>query len=93
MYKARDEDAIRRKVLEKVATFTNWPEFNRAEDSDTSENTDPEMSVTNASDIDSSGDGKVVAKSVEGEDDMVDVTMKDAHDNRQPTVQSNTTAR
>ncbi|EON98122.1 putative ubiquitin specific peptidase 11 protein [Phaeoacremonium minimum UCRPA7] len=89
---ARDEDAIRRKVLEKVATFTNWPEFNRAEDSDTSENTDPEMSVTNASDIDSSGDGKVVAKSVEGEDDMVDVTMKDAHDNRQPTVQSNTTA-
>lgn len=80
--------------MEKVATFTNWPEFNRrAEDSDTSENTDPEMSVTNASDIDSSGDGKVVAKSVEGEDDMVDVTMKDAVDNRQSIVTNNATPR
>jgi ubiquitin carboxyl-terminal hydrolase 4/11/15 len=36
------------------------------------------MVITTASDADSSGDGKVVANSVEGEDDIVDVTMKDA---------------
>ena len=51
------------------------------------------MSVTNASDIDSSGDGKVVAKSVEGEDDIVDVTMKDANDSRPSTVQHSATTR
>lgn len=76
---ARDMEAIRRKILEKVATFTTWSQF--AEDADAADTTDLEM-VNNASDVDSAGDSKVVAKSVEGEDDMVDVTMKDSADSQ-----------
>jgi ubiquitin carboxyl-terminal hydrolase 4/11/15 len=71
LLQARSEDAIRRKVLERVATFTTWDGF-QGDDGDTAENTDAEMTL--ASDADS-GDSKVVAKSVEGEDDMVDVSM------------------
>lgn len=78
---ARDLEAIRRKVLEKVATFTTLPQLAAAEDADGAEATDPEM-VNTASDADSAGDSKVVAKSVEGEEDMVDVTMGDATDAR-----------
>lgn len=44
-------------------------------DTETGEATDAEMTHTSDGD---SGDSKVVAKSVEGEDDMVDVAMKDA---------------
>ncbi len=73
---ARDMEAIRRKILEKVATFTTWSQLAADEDSD--EATDPELVNTTASDVDSAGDSKVIAKSVEGEDDMVDVTMRDA---------------
>ncbi len=73
---ARDTEAIRRKILEKVATFTTWSQLAADEDSD--EATDPELVNTTASDVDSAGDSKVIAKSVEGEDDMVDVTMRDA---------------
>lgn len=68
---ACDENAIRRKVLEKVATLSTWSEF--TVDEEASEATDPEM-VNGTSDIDSA-DSKVVAKSVEGEEDIVDVTM------------------
>jgi ubiquitin carboxyl-terminal hydrolase 4/11/15 len=73
---ARDMEAIRRKILEKVATYTTWSELASDEDSD--EATDPELVNTTASDVDSAGDSKVIAKSVEGEEDMVDVTMRDA---------------
>jgi ubiquitin carboxyl-terminal hydrolase 4/11 len=34
------------------------------------------MVITNSSDADSSGDSKIIAHSVEGEDDLVDVSMK-----------------
>jgi ubiquitin carboxyl-terminal hydrolase 4/11/15 len=81
---ARDMEAIRRKVLEKVATYTTWPQLAASEDD--AETTDPEMVNNTASDVDSSGDSKVVAKSVEGEDDMVDVTMRDAADARNASV-------
>ncbi|KAK4156700.1 ubiquitin carboxyl-terminal hydrolase [Chaetomidium leptoderma] len=77
---ARDMEAIRRKILEKVATFTTWSQLAATEDADAAEATDAEMVNTAASDVDSAGDSKVVAKSVEGEDDMVDVTMRDAAD-------------
>lgn len=77
---ARNLDVIRRKILEKLATFTTLPELAGSDDTDTSETTDAEM-VNNTSDADSAGDTKIVVKSVEGEEDMVDVTMKDA-----PTV-------
>jgi ubiquitin carboxyl-terminal hydrolase 4/11/15 len=82
--KARSEDAIRRKILEKVATFTTHPAFDEQEsdaadeDEGLNDATDPDLVVTNASDADSSGDGKVVATSVDGED-FVDVTMKDSN--------------
>ncbi|KAL2141134.1 hypothetical protein VTI28DRAFT_2759 [Corynascus sepedonium] len=79
---ARDLEAIRRKILEKVATFTTWSRLSPSDDADVAEGTDSEMVNTTASDADSAGDSKVVAKSVEGEDDMVDVTMRDASDGR-----------
>ncbi|KAJ3477244.1 hypothetical protein NLG97_g8890 [Lecanicillium saksenae] len=70
---ASNYDAIQRKILEKVATFSTWSKLTN---DDEAEGTDTDMVA--ASDADSSGDSKVAAKSVEGEDDMVDVTMKDA---------------
>jgi ubiquitin carboxyl-terminal hydrolase 4/11/15 len=78
----RDMEAIRRKILEKVATYTTWPQLTSVQDADAAEATDSEMVNTTASDVDSAGDSKIVAKSVEGEDDMVDVTMGDASDAR-----------
>ncbi len=106
---ATSEDVIRRKILEKIASYSTWPEFTKAElvrqppsmtesagsdrsaddtpngteateASDATETTDGDLVVTSASDADSAGSNKVVAKSVEGEDDLVDVTMNDAED-------------
>ncbi|KAL2024662.1 hypothetical protein VTK56DRAFT_6863 [Thermocarpiscus australiensis] len=71
---ARHMEAIRRKILEKLATFTTLPELSTVESADAAETTDPDT-VNIASDVDSSGEPKIVAKSVEGEEDMVDVTM------------------
>lgn len=34
--------------------------------------------LINASDAETSGDSRIVAKSIEGEDDLVDVSMQDA---------------
>jgi ubiquitin carboxyl-terminal hydrolase 4/11/15 len=70
---AANEDAIRRKVLEKVATISNWTGFTETDD-----NVDPDIVLTTHSDADSSGDSKINAHSVDGEDDMVDVSMKDS---------------
>ncbi|TID02047.1 putative ubiquitin carboxyl-terminal hydrolase 12 [Colletotrichum higginsianum] len=67
---ARSEDAIRRKVLERVATFSTWSGF---EDAD--EGADADMVITSQSDADSSGDSKIVSNSVEGEDDLVNVSI------------------
>ncbi|KAK0711421.1 hypothetical protein B0H67DRAFT_602227 [Lasiosphaeris hirsuta] len=77
---ARNEDIIRRKILERLASYSTWSAFTAADDTDTAE-TDPEM-VNNTSDVDSAGDAKIVAKSVEGEEDIVDVTMSDVADTR-----------
>lgn len=66
---ASSYEAIERKILEKVATFSTWSKLSIEEEADTV--------MVAASDADSSGDGKVAAKSVEGEEDMVDVTMGD----------------
>ncbi|KAH8737684.1 hypothetical protein BGZ61DRAFT_525775 [Ilyonectria robusta] len=76
---ASNIDLIQRKVLEKIATFSTWSKFQDSNEAETSDNTDGDVVITSASDADSSGDGKVVAHSVEGEDDIVDVTMKDAN--------------
>ncbi|KAI0542302.1 hypothetical protein GGR58DRAFT_510328 [Xylaria digitata] len=77
---ARSEDIIRRKILEKVATFTKHPLFARMDESDGSETTEPELIGPNGSDTASSVGGKVVAQSVGSDDDIVDVRMKDASD-------------
>lgn len=45
---------------------------------------DPDTVITTQSDADSSGDSKVVAHSVQGEDDMVEVSMKDAGSKEAP---------
>ncbi|GAP88489.2 putative ubiquitin specific peptidase 11 [Rosellinia necatrix] len=76
---ARSEDIIRRKVLEKIATLTRSSLFT-PDESDVSESTDPELIGPNGSDTSSSTGGKVVARSVEGEDDIVDIRMKDTSD-------------
>jgi ubiquitin carboxyl-terminal hydrolase 4/11/15 len=80
---ARNEDIIRRKVLEKVKTFTTYEldgdnDIEVSDDDEDQRNVDGDIVLTTASDADSSGDGKVVATSVDGEDDVVDVTMKDS---------------
>jgi ubiquitin carboxyl-terminal hydrolase 4/11/15 len=77
---ARSEDVIRRKILEKVATFTTDPTFVEDEDTDasTTESIDPDIVLANGSD--SSGDSKVVANSIDGEEGLVDVTMKESVD-------------
>jgi ubiquitin carboxyl-terminal hydrolase 4/11 len=72
---ARDVEVIRRRVLEKVLTFTTKSFDEDSDGSDTAENTDPEIITAPASDADSSGDSKVVAKSIEGEEDLVSVDM------------------
>ncbi|KAF3769958.1 hypothetical protein M406DRAFT_348971 [Cryphonectria parasitica EP155] len=72
---ARDEDRIRRKILEKVATFTTRSPLSYLNGGEPADASDPEPSLINSSDAGS--DGKVVAKSVEGEDDIVDVSMQD----------------
>ncbi|KAI0179967.1 ubiquitin carboxyl-terminal hydrolase-like protein [Hypoxylon sp. FL1284] len=79
---ATSESTIRRKILEKVATFTAHPFFSNAEEVDGSDNTEPEIIGQSGSDAGSSNESRVVAQSVKGEDDMVDVQMKDASDSK-----------
>ncbi|GAO13887.1 uncharacterized protein UV8b_03877 [Ustilaginoidea virens] len=81
--------SIQRKVLQKVATFSTWSKFRDDFNPDTCDGADGDVVVTASSDADSSGDSKVAANSVEGEDDMVDITMKDATDG---TYKRNTNA-
>lgn len=71
-------DMIRRKVLEKVATFTTWTKLCAYKPPVSLEAGDSDAVVANTSDGDSSGDSKIAAHSVEGEEDLVDVRMKDA---------------
>lgn len=82
---ARDEDRIRRKILEKVATFTTRAPFSSVPqlDNETFDSSDQDQSLINASDADSSGDARVTVQSVEDEDGYVDVSMQD--DAAQPT--------
>ncbi|KAG6026696.1 hypothetical protein E4U41_001198 [Claviceps citrina] len=74
---ASNYEVIKRKVLQKVATFSTWSKLRDVHEFDMSESTDGDVVITSASDADSSGDSKVAAQSVEGEDNMVDVTMKE----------------
>ncbi|KAK8930469.1 Ubiquitin carboxyl-terminal hydrolase 12 [Metarhizium anisopliae] len=78
---ASDYDVIKRKILQKVATFSTWSKFKDTQETDASDGVDADLVITTASDADSSGDSKIASNSVEGEDDMVDITMRDAVDN------------
>lgn len=75
---ASNYESIQRKILQKVATFSTWSKFKDVQESDASDGIDGDMVVASASDVDSSGDSKIAAQSVEGEDDMIDITMKEA---------------
>ncbi|KAH6668752.1 hypothetical protein B0J14DRAFT_566408 [Halenospora varia] len=76
---ARDEDIIKRKILEKVANFTTHHIFTEDEaDASVTDSVDPDIVLTTGSDADSSGGSKVIASSVDGEDELVDVTMRDS---------------
>lgn len=71
---------IKRKILEKVATFSTHPDFEDEYDADRSvaDSADADIVITTGSDADSSGGSKVVANSIDGEDELVDVVMKDS---------------
>ena len=74
---ARDHDAILRKVLAKVATMTTR-NFLAEEEGSVGTVEDSDMVLMNAEDADT--DSKVNAESLESEDDVVDVSMKDSTD-------------
>ncbi|CAN8096704.1 unnamed protein product [Discula destructiva] len=79
---AKDEDIIRRKILEKVLTFTSRPDIQNVatvNDNQSAEDSNVDPALINISDADLSGDSRVVAKSIEGEDDLVDVSMQDVN--------------
>ncbi|KAG9230957.1 hypothetical protein BJ875DRAFT_135688 [Amylocarpus encephaloides] len=77
---ARDLDIITRKILEKVATFSTSHLFKEDDEGHTSvsDSIDPDIVLTTGSDADSSGDSKIVATSIDGEDELVDVAMKES---------------
>lgn len=75
---ASNHDIIYRKVLQRLATFSTYQPLHADEQHD--KHVDSDGVVVNPSDADSSGESKVAAASVEGEEDTVDITMKDAND-------------
>jgi len=85
---AKDQDAILRKVLSRVATMTST-DILRVNDerSETESNQqDSDTVLMTTEDADSSSDSKVQASSVQSEDGMVDISMKDAKEETQPTA-------
>jgi len=62
---------IRRKILEKVATFSTYSDLH--DDDDDKSNGSGSLLGTNVSD-DSSGSTKVVADSVDGDEELVNVS-------------------
>ncbi|KAI9843617.1 MAG: CSN-associated deubiquitinating enzyme Ubp12 [Sclerophora amabilis] len=76
---ARDYDAILRKILARIDTMTTLDLFQSGEDSDQASTAqdDDDMVVTTSEDADSSAGGKVKTHSIDGEDDFVDVSMRD----------------
>lgn len=85
---AKDQDAILRKVLSRVATMTSSDILRVNDDrSETESNQqDSDTVLTTTEDADSSSDSKVQASSVQSEDGMVDISMKDAGEETRPTA-------
>jgi ubiquitin carboxyl-terminal hydrolase 4/11/15 len=68
---------IKRKILEKVVTFTTSSEFDEDDDEandSVADSPDRDIVIANGSD---SSDGKVMAASIDSEDGLVDITMKE----------------
>ena len=75
---ARSEDIIRRKLLQKLATFSKWEGFHTDPEGESAGSTEAEMIASGiSSDGASSESNKVQAKSVDGEEDMVDISMEE----------------
>lgn len=77
---AQDYDAILRKVLAKVDTMTTLDILQDEEASNDSGPDDSDGVLMNTDDGDSSTDSKFQAKSLESEDELVDISMRDAGD-------------
>lgn len=85
---AKDYDSILRKVLSRVATMTSTDILRVNDDrSETGSNQqDSDTVLMTTEDADSSSDSKVQANSLQSEDGMVDISMKDAEEEAQPTA-------
>lgn len=85
---AKDYDAILRKVLSRVQTLTSTDILGVNDDrSETDSNQqDSDTVLMTTEDADSSSDSKIQAKSVQSEDGMVDVSMRDAEEETQSTA-------
>lgn len=77
---AKDYDAILRKILAKIATMTTLDILGDGNTSETDsvQQEDSDTLLLARDDGDSSSDSKVQARSVESEDGMVDISMRDA---------------
>lgn len=76
---------IKRKILEKIATLSTSSAFIEEDvDPSLSDSIDPDIVLTTGSDADSSGDTKVVANSIDGEDEIVDVSVRVAAEASSP---------
>lgn len=78
---------IRRKVLEKVFTLTTQSipkDLEEEREPSIADSGDADMILTTSSDADSSGGNKVVANSVDGDDELVDVTMSGSNESQLP---------
>ena len=75
---AKNYDAILQKVLAKVQTMTTRDFLREDHDSTSGLTPDDSDAVLMATDEDSSSDSKVQAKSLESEDGMVDISMRDS---------------
>ena len=81
---AKDEDEILRKLLGRVATMTTHKIL--GEDNEPSEDEEPDAVVMSTDDIDSASDSKVQTNSLQSEDGIVDVSMRDAGIDNGPRI-------
>jgi ubiquitin carboxyl-terminal hydrolase 4/11/15 len=65
---------IKRKILEKVTTSSEFDEDDDEANDSVADSADRDIVIANGSD---SSDGKVMAASIDSEDGLVDITMKE----------------
>ncbi|CCU81659.1 ubiquitin carboxyl-terminal hydrolase/USP19 [Blumeria hordei DH14] len=77
MEEAQIEDIIRRKILEKVATLTTSTKFEDNDDAENLEMKEKDQTLDMGSDAELYEENRITASSIDGEDDVVDITMND----------------